>query len=222
MCGGGGSAKRASNAAMEQQQKQAAEAEKLRLADVAREEARQAQIRQATSAVNTSFDNTFNDDFFSNLSKKYIDAYSPQLNDQFTQARTSLALDLADRGLTNSSVAADQYGKIQDKFNTAQQGIQSKAGEAANTAKSNAASTRANLINQANAGSDLNTINNLVTSNLQTLQAPQTYDPLGDIFGQLAMSAAAAGVSRATGQNGFTNSGVGVSGTSGGRGVKVY
>lgn len=224
MCGGGGSAKRAANAADERARAQAAEAEKLRLQDVAREEARQAQIRQGVSSVNTAFDNTFNDNFFNDIASKYTAAYAPQLGDQFAEAKKNLAYDLSAKGLTNSSVAADRYGKLQDKYNTTQQEIQSRGTDAANTSRANASNTRTNLINQVNSGSDLNTINNLVSSNLQTLQAPQTYTSLGDIFGQLALVAAGAGVS-GQGQNPFgrtTGAGPNVAGATNNVGTKVY
>lgn len=222
MCGGSGSAKRAAQAAADQQNKQSALAEQQRQEDAAKEAARQAQIGQATNSINTQFGNTFNDSFFNNLAKQYTDTYSPQLGDQFTQARKNLAYNLSSKGLTNSSVAADQYGQLQDKYNTTQQEIQDKGLATANTLKQNVSSTQSNLLNQANAGSDLNSINNLVTSNLQTLQAPQTYDPLGNIFGQLALSAAAAGAS-GQGVNPFsnTNSGVNV-GASTKNGIKTY
>jgi len=222
MCGGGGSQKRAANAADERARQQADEAEKLRLADVAREEARQAQIRQGVGSVNTAFDSTFNDAFFNDIASKYTAAYAPQLGDQFTDAKRNLALDLSERGLTSSSVAADRYGRLQDKYNTAQQEIQSRGLDAANTSRANASATRTNLINQVNSGSDLNTINNLVSSNLATLQAPQTYTSLGDIFGQLALTAAAAGI-RNQNMNQFGQvSGPNVAGATNTSGVKVY
>ncbi len=223
MCGGSGSAKRAASAAADQQSQQAAMAEQQRQADAAKEAARQAQIQQATGNINTQFGNTFNDSFFNDLAKKYTDTYSPQLGDQFANARKQLAFNLSSKGLTNSSAAADQYGTLQDKYNTTQQEIQDKGLATANALKSNVASTQSNLINQANAGSDLNSINNLVSSNLQTLQAPQSYDPLGNIFGQLALSAAAAGVSgQGVNPLGNTSNGVNVGSATNKNGIKTY
>lgn len=227
MCGGGGAASRAADNANQVAAKQAADAEAARQADAAREAAKQAQIQQGTSAVNTQFGSTFNDGFFNNIAQKYNDTYTPQLTDQFTSARKNLAFELANRGLTNSSAAADQYGKLQDTYNKTQQGIQDRGLQEANTQKANVASTQAGLINQANSGADLNSINSLVTSNLATLQAPHSYDPLGNIFGQLALSAIAGGVQNSS--SAFNNTGAAgsaagpaVSGASSGSGVKSY
>lgn len=166
-----------------EEQRQQAEA---KLAEQRRVEAeRTGKINQNVASIDQAFSG-FNDDFYNKASQNVLDYYTPQLNDQFTEAQKKTAYSLADQGLTDSSVAADKAGDLKSLFDRELQGIQSKAEDAANAARADVSTRQSNLRRLAEAGSSLDSFNNLITPEVSQVILPTSFSPLGDIFNSAA------------------------------------
>ena len=189
MCGGG-SAKRAANAQLEAQKKEADRqrraAEAQRLAQEQKERERQARIQSNIGSVNSSFDQ-FDDDFFSERGAEVSNFFNPQLDEQFADANRKLQLGLASRGLLDSSVAAGKFGDLQEKFDDGRRSIAERALARESSTRAEVERQRGNLIGQAQAGAGLESINSQLKGIQTNLSAPQTFDPLEQIFGDIAL-----------------------------------
>ena len=75
---------------------------------------RQAKIDEGKTYIDDTFAQ-FDDEFYDQQTKNYLDFATPQLTDQFNQAAKNLTLQLADAGLLNSSVAAEKRGALNKK-----------------------------------------------------------------------------------------------------------
>jgi len=189
MCGGGGSAKRQANADREEARRQREQAEAQRREQERKERERQQRIQSNIGSVNSSFDQ-FGDDFFSERGQEVTDFFTPQLDEQFADANRKLQLGLASRGLLDSSVAADKFGDLQERFDDEQRSIAEKALAREAATRAEVEQQRGNLIGQAEAGAGLESINSQLKGIQTNLRAPQTFDPLGQIFGDIAFSLA--------------------------------
>lgn len=189
MCGGS-SSKKAANASADEARRLREDAEKQRKLDAQKEQERQGRINTNVGNIRSAFDQ-FDDNFFSARQKEYSDYYNPQVDDQFEESRKKLEFELAKRGLIDSSVAADKFGKLNEKLGESRQNIADRALSRGNEIRSNVEGNRANLISQAEAGAGLETINSSLSGVLPGLTAPQTFDPLNDLFADVAFGTAA-------------------------------
>jgi len=189
MCGGGGSQKRAANAEREEANRQRQQAESQRAAQEQKERERQARVTGNIATVNSSFDQ-FDEGFFKERGDEVSNFFNPQLDERFAGANKDLQLALASRGLLDSSVAAEKTGKLQERFDDERRGISEKALAREASTRSEVETQRGNLLGQAEAGAGLESINSQLKGVQTNLQAPGTFDPLGQIFGDLAFSLA--------------------------------
>lgn len=148
----------------------------------AEEDARQARIRDATAAVNTSFDSMFTPDFYAGREKSYRDYYKPQIDDQFADAQKELTYWLADRGTLNSSIRNDKTADLTKMYDTGVRQINSGALDLSNKTKGDVARTRASLIADARDSADPTYSGGAATSSIQSLAAPESFNPLADMF----------------------------------------
>jgi hypothetical protein len=107
-------------------------------AEIARQQEaeRQARIAQGQSTIDQEFGN-FNDDFFNTYQQDYMGYYSPQLEDQYGDARKRLTLQLAKTGNLTSSAGANQLRDLTEYYNTQNTGITNQALDAVNTLRGN-------------------------------------------------------------------------------------
>jgi hypothetical protein len=129
----------------------------------------------------------FNQAFYDKRKEAYLNNYMPQLGDQFKQARETMAYALARSGMTRSSVAADEYAKL-EKTRKIEEGTLGTQAEADNTTlRGQVEDARTNLINDLNASADPGGAANLALSRTQQIAGtPVSYSPLGDIFAGVA------------------------------------
>lgn len=145
------------------------------------EEARQARIRQGMAALDKGFAG-FNEGFYQNRAKQYLDYANPQLAKQYDSAQENLAFNLARSGLTASSEAARNTGELQRQYNLARGEVQGNALNTANDARRNVEANRAELIAQLQATSDPAATANQAIARANTLAAEQGFSPLGALF----------------------------------------
>ncbi len=156
-------------------------------AEVARqnEEARQAKIRQGQQSIDDTFAQTFTDDYFGGLTKNYEDYYSPQLQQQYDDARKELTFQTARAGNTESTAANDIFAKLEKQKQDAYTKITNDALAAAGKAKSDVAAQKSNLYSLNNAAADPTQASSQAAQAALQLNQPVSYSPLGQVFASL-------------------------------------
>ena len=149
-------------------------------------------IQQPTKTIETPavFGKTqepFDQKFYDQRKQAYIDNYTPQLAQQFSDARNQLSFALARAGLLRSSVASDKVARLNAE-NTVQTGtIANKAEDSVAQLRNTVEDERTNLINQLNVSADPAGTANLALARTQaTASQPVSYSPLGDVFSGIA------------------------------------
>ena len=169
------------NRLLEEQRQQAA----AQLAEQQRVEAqRKSQISANSSSIDSAFAQ-FDDSYFNKAADNVRNYYTPQINKQFDDAQRDVALYLADKGLSDSSVAARKAGELKDLFESNLQNIESKAQETANSTRSDVAQRKSNLKGMAEAGNSLDNFQSVITPQIQSVNLPTTFSDLGQVFSTL-------------------------------------
>lgn len=187
--GGDGGAK-----ALAQQQQQQADAQTALLnkqADEARadSDARTARISQGKQDINSAFSG-FNDDYFNQLSKSYIDYAKPQLDDQYDQAKKNITYALARKGTLNSSIAGDQTALLDKQYATNETGLQGTAADYANSAQRDVIANKNDVTNQLVSTGDADTARTAALSAAKAVAAPPSFSPLSNLFTNVSALAA--------------------------------
>lgn len=146
------------------------------------EQARQERIRQGTERVGSIFDSQFNDTFFDNRRKAYVDFATPQLQDQYADTQKELTFALARGGNLNSSVRGEKTADLEKRYNLANQEIQDKALSQANETRSQVEGSRSDLISMLNATGDAEGAANSAVNRATALSQPTAYSPLSQLF----------------------------------------
>lgn len=174
-------------------------------AQIAREqeEARQARIAQGQTSIDDAFKG-FNDDFYNKYQTDYMGYYTPQLEDQYSDARKRLTLQLARTGNLTSSAGANQMADLQDFYNNRQTGITGQALDAVNTLRGNIDSRKSQLYADNRAAADPGNASAAALSAAAALQPTPLSSPLAntfsDFFSNLGNAAAISGQTRGFGQ----------------------
>lgn len=123
----------------------------------------------------------------------YMDYATPQLEDQFGDAKEQSAFALARQGQSSGSLAGDQYADLSRDFDIQKQGVAETARGYGNQARSDIASQKQSLLNMLNASADPGATATAARSQLDALRAQPAFSPLGPLF-QNATAGLAAGV----------------------------
>lgn len=189
MCFGAHQAEKSQQAAVAQQntmldqQKAEAAAQLAQQQQIATD--RQNKITANNSSIDQAF-SQFDDNYYNKAADNVRAYYTPQLDTQFTDAKRASALSLADRGLSDSSAAAREAGKLQTTYDTQLQGIESKAQDAATNAKTDVATRESNLKSLAESGQNLDNFASVISPQIASVQLPSNFDTLGQVFGSLS------------------------------------
>lgn len=151
----------------------------------AAEEQRQANARAAIERVNSAFGG-FNDAFFTGREAAYRDYAAPQLDDQYGRARESLFHALQRSGLANSSVAAQRLADLERDYGLQKQSLVDQARSYGQQARADVEGARASLISQAQSTADASLAGTQAMSEAQRLSAAPAFNPLGQIFANVA------------------------------------
>lgn len=151
----------------------------------AREAQRQAKIQQGYDEIQGVF-GSFNDDFYNNRAKSYIDYATPQLEDQFSTAMEQLTYALARNNRLDSSVAAEKRADLNKQYGQQKTAIADKGLSYANRARDSVNQSRMNLNSINSSIADPNQILQQSQIAAQGLSAADSYEPLAPLFVNVA------------------------------------
>ena len=164
------------------------------------EEERQARIRQGVSSIDSEFSN-YNDDFYNKYQNDYLGYYTPQLEEQYGDARKRLTLNLAKTGNLNSQHGIDQSAKLKDYYGTQSSSVTNKALDAANALRGDVDSRKSQLYADARSSADPANAAAAARSVAQSLTPGQPSSPLANVFSDFFNNMGMAGaVSNTTGR----------------------
>jgi hypothetical protein len=146
-----------------------------------REKARQRRIRYGMQWISDNF-RPFNDQFFANRRKAYLDFTTPQLTTQYNDAYRSLLTALQRSGILQSSEAARRLSTLQGEYDQQKQGLVDKSYEMAARDRSDIENARSALVADLNVTSDPASANAAAAARQQILATNPTYQPLADLF----------------------------------------
>jgi hypothetical protein len=147
----------------------------------AEEEARQGRIREGRKKIDEAFSG-FDDNFYSDREKSYLDYATPQLDDQFEDAVSDLTLALARSNLLNSSARARKFKDLQKSYGLQARNIADKAKEYGSGARRSVESAKADLQSQNMSLADPSLIAANAANRALAMTELPPYSPLGALF----------------------------------------
>ena len=142
---------------------------------------RQAKIDEGRAIIDDTF-SQFDDEFYDQQTKNYLDFATPQLTDQFNEAAKKLTLQLADAGLLNSSIAAEKRGALDKRKGTFERQIADKAKQFSNKSLQNIEAAKSDLMNQNMNLANPSLIASQAATRAELLNQLPVYEPLIDLF----------------------------------------
>ena len=136
----------------------------------------------------TKSQGTFNPAFYDRERKAYIDYATPQLLDQYGDARKQLIFAMARSGNLNSSANAGKGGELTRLYDTNKRNIVDQANSYVNQTKANVEDARQGLIQTLNATGDAEGAASGAIRRAQSLSAPPSYSPLTQLFADFSAS----------------------------------
>lgn len=125
---------------------------------------------------------TFGPDYYADLRKSFIDYATPQLVDQYSDAKRQLIYALDRQGLLDSGTMATKGAALTKLYDTNKQDIVAQAGDYVKQQKNAVEDARQGLIQTLNATGDANAAASGALARAQALSAPPKYSPLTDLF----------------------------------------
>jgi hypothetical protein len=110
-------------------------------------ERRRLAIAQGTRSIDSAFSG-FDDSFFDNRAQSFVDFASPQLDDQFSDAREKLIFALTRSGNLKSLAGVEGLADLEGEKERAAQGFASEGLNLAQNARNDVESARADLTSQ--------------------------------------------------------------------------
>lgn len=146
-----------------------------------REAERQARIERGANSISNAFSG-FNDNFYNKYQDDYVSYQRPQLEDQYEDARERLTLNLAKRGLSNSSQSIDQFDRVRSRYNDQIVDIDNRALNAANDFRSQVNNHRNALYADNRAAADPGDAASSAARVARSLQPQIPTSPLANAF----------------------------------------
>lgn len=156
-----------------------------RRAEAAAEE-RKKNIATGTSQVRTAFNNTYTDAFYEKLRSALLDYYMPQVETQYQDAQNQTLYGLDRRGLRESSVRGDAFGKLQTRYNTAKQDVVRRGETLVGQRKGDVGRALESSIMQINAAEDPISAAAIGAQNAKINTYQADYSPMGQVFTDLS------------------------------------
>lgn len=148
----------------------------------ANEALRKSTVADNRSAVDASFGG-FDQSFYDNLKKTYIDYYMPQLDTQFADAGKQLKYKLARQGITDSTMTGDENAKMQGVYDVQKGSIVNSAKDMARQTRDSILAARNQLYNYADTAADKGSVDSRLASETGRLKmAAPELTPLGQVF----------------------------------------
>jgi hypothetical protein len=168
--------------------------------------ARESQIRAADSAIDQAFSG-FDDNFYINHHKAYVDAQTPLADEQYNNTRKQVALSLARTGNLSSSYGINTLADVDKQNQTNLGNIESAATDSTRSLGQQIQNNKSILYSLASSASDPSQAAAQAPIYAAGLDTPVGASPLGDLFSQFA--GVTANAIRAE-QNGYYGTGTGL------------
>lgn len=143
--------------------------------------AQQAKIAAGEKNIDSAF-GQFNEPYFTGYENTYDDYYNPQVDQQYKDAEGTLESGLARNGVSNSSVAASQIGKLFQNYTNQKATIANQGVDAANQLRTQVNNAKTNLYALNRSAADPAEASTQAQADATSLVAPQTFTPLGNLF----------------------------------------
>jgi hypothetical protein len=143
---------------------------------------RKAAIAKGRASVDTAFA-PFDDNYYGGISKTVLDYYTPQLEDQYTDAQDQLTYRLARQGILKSDTAGDLRSKMKGDYDVQKGSVSNKAADAERQARENVSGAKSQLYSYADVAADPAAVDTRLGSETARIRsyAPEL-TPLGQIF----------------------------------------
>jgi hypothetical protein len=188
MCGGGGQKR-----AIREQNRILQEQEERRIAEAraAAEEARQSEERRAgnialgESEIAQMF-GQFNDDFYNQRQQSYLQAATPQLDQQYQDQLRALTANLARAGQLNSSTRGEMMAKLQREYEQQKMGLANNAMGFGQQTRAAVEAAQERLRQSNRQLADPGAIRNSAQAEVSGLMANPQFASLGNLLSNLA------------------------------------
>lgn len=147
-----------------------------------RENKRQQDIEGAVGKIERTF-GKYDEPYYEKVKSDYLGYATPQVQDQYEQARRQLTFNLARGPGAASSVGAKAIGGLQSTLQKARADIGQKASDVVRRTRSNVSALKGSLIDQAYGGEGLEQLGQIASEQVANASAIPGYSPIGDIFG---------------------------------------
>lgn len=184
------------------------------------EDARKARIASGMASIADTF-GKFDEKFFADRAKDYIDYATPQFERQLRDTRDNLIYALSRTGNLRSSAGQRKNADLNYEADTARAGIANDGLNKANELRNQVENSRSNVVAELNATGDSSAAAQAAIRNAVNLSTPVGYSPLGNMFASFAQSAAQIGSNAGNGYSGFAGGGAQTYGASRGSSTVV-
>lgn len=167
------------------------------------EVARQSRIKSGMASIDRTFGG-FNDAFYSKRASDYSAYATPQLERESRNAHENLIYALSRTGNLDSSAAIRRNADLTDEENAARIGIANTGLDQANRLRGQVENTRGNVVAELNATGDSSAASASALRNVQNLNQPAGFSPLGELFQSFAQSLSGIGSNAGNGYSGFS------------------
>lgn len=127
--------------------------------------------------------------FYDKANQSYLNYYLPQLDEQYDDYNRRNIFALANRGLLQSSVKGEADADLTDQYQVMLDKIHSGAGDYEKGLRGDVSDAKSNLMNMVLSGTDPASVSSMAANRSALLARPGSFDPLGDVFTQLATQA---------------------------------
>lgn len=166
------------------------------------EVAREGRVRSGMGSIDQIF-SAFNDDFYDRRAGAYRDYAMPEVEHQAQDARRKLIFALSRAGNLDSSSAISRDQELQRTEDRAKIDVANEGMNVANRTRADVEQTRSGVVSQLNATGDSSAASSAALREMQRLQMPQGFSPLGQLFGNFLQGVSAIGSNPGNGYRGL-------------------
>lgn len=170
------------------------------------EVARQDRIRSGMGSIANAFSG-FDQKFYDKRAADYSAYAMPEVNRQAGLEHKDLIYALSRTGNLDSSAAIDKNADLNAEENKQRIGVANAGLDSANQLRSQVENTRGNVVSELNATGDNSASAASALRQVQGLNQPAGFSPIGNLFASFANSVANIGSRAGNGYSGFTGAG---------------
>jgi hypothetical protein len=145
------------------------------------EEARQARIRAGLNEITNNFAQ-FDQGFYNDRSKAFLDYQTPQLSEQYHDAYRGLMTALSRGGILRSSEGARRFGRLSTDYDRQKQQLLTKADEVSAQSRRNIENSRSALVQDLYATADPAAAQAASRARAEIEATQQSFTPIANAF----------------------------------------